>query len=352
MSAPRRRVAERLPAPRLFIASASESLGTAEALQRELAARGIVSDVWNRSFQLSRTNIENLEAIAANVSGAIFLMGHEDVRIVRRQVQFAARDNVLLELGLFAGKLGRSHCVILRPRMADWRWPSDLDGVSAVELSAGAFRPAAAVAAAHGKVASTFKREIGQASTQLCEHFMRVERHRWGQIRADVGYFLRAVRETYVNRLLSQRSRSSFAASGRTLKFRLNVMTPSGDRGLYIACVDYESDFHEDEFITRWGEKDGKCGYAWKHGVQALYGSDLDIAEASKAPMNQAKLPPPARNRRSVLSTPVFWRDTPVGILNFDSSRPAMETSVHRDGIRECFQVAAGRIATLLHGRR
>jgi predicted nucleotide-binding protein len=352
MAQPTQHTAGLLPVRSLFIASATESLGTAEAIKRELSSYGVVSTVWNRAFQLSRTNVENLETIAASVSGAIFLMGPDDVQISRGRVQFAGRDNVLLELGLFSGKLGRSHCVVVRPRLSEFRWPSDLDGLATVELSKAAFRGAGLGQASAFAGAPAMGREVRKASAELHAHFLRVGTHRWGQVRSDVGYFLRAIRDTYINRLTSQRLRSSYGARGHAMAFRLNMMTPVANNALYIACVDYESLFHEDEFRTPWGEDDGKCGYAWKHGVQAVYASDLDIADAGKAPMNQAKLPAPARNRRSVLSTPVFWRDTPVAILNFDSGHPAAATAVHTDSIRECFLVAANRIATLLHGHR
>jgi hypothetical protein len=330
---------ESLRTPKVFIASSTETLGTAEALRLSLARLGVGGLIWNRAFKLSRTNIENLETIGAQVSGAVFVMGAEDALIFRARKFSAVRDNVLFELGLFVGKLGRSQCVAVTPSTINWRWPSDLDGVATIRMTASMFRPAGAKNLAANA-------EIRRMANRLAAHFLVEERQRWGQMRMNVGYFLRAVRDTYVNRLKSLRPSITIP------NFRLNLMTPASDRALCIACVDYESDFHEKEFEKRWLEGEGKCGHAWQHGIQAIYGEGLHIAEAGLTKMRGDALPRIARDRRSVLSTPVVWRETPVGVLNFDSAEPARRTLVHNDAIRECFLMAAGRVAHLVYATR
>jgi hypothetical protein len=347
---------DRARTPRLFIASSSESLSAANALKRHLELLGISSVIWDRAFQASRTNIENLEALTAQVSGAIFLMGPDDVQVFRKRRLHSVRDNVLLELGLFVGKLGRPHCTIVRPTLTDWRWPTDLDGVASLKISVDAFRPNGAllsrarrpVRAQRGAAQKhRIRQEYRRLARDLRDHFLGVETQRWGQVRTNVGYLLRAVRDTYHDRMhaLGRNTR-------RLPEFRLNLMTPTADRSLCIACVDYESHFHEKEFEKKWLEGEGKCGHAWKHGIQSIFGAGLDIADAGLTPMRKRDTPATAKNRKSVLSTPVFWRDTPVGVLNFDSADPAKVTCVHHDTIRECFLMAAARVGALLHGIR
>jgi hypothetical protein len=329
---------------RLFIASASENLGTAEALQAALDSRGVSSVVWNRAFQFSCTNVENLETIAAQVSGAIFLMGPDDLLMIRDRSMTATRDNVLLELGLFIGKLGRPQCVIVQPQLPNWRCPTDLNGMATIEVAPETFRPSIPVGEADE---AAFASNVDRASAQLVEHFVGVETQRWGRIRMDVGYFLRAVRDTYRLRL-----HALTREEGLLPDFRLNLMTPAADRSLYIACVDYESAFHELEFDKSWAQGEGKCGRAWQQNVQSLYGADLNIAEAGRVEMDEQTTPPTARDLKSVLSTPVLWQDCPVAVLNFDSGAPAKQTLVHDDCIRECFLMASWRVAGLLHGKR
>jgi hypothetical protein len=335
--------ADRVRTPRVFIASATQTLGTANALSLALRKVGLVPLVWNDAFELSRTNIENLEKIASSASAAIFVMGVEDKHHVDGRLIPATRDNVLFEFGLFLGKLGRSRCAVVRPDVEDWRWPSDLQGLTTIRLPAEAFgvmkTPAELLLAD-----PRFDSRIEEAAAVLVAHILSADRVRWGSMRTTMGYFLRAIRDTYTERVR--------LLSTVPTHFRLNLMTPASDSSICIACVDYESLFHEDEFDIEWNEDNGgKCGHAWKHCVQTLYGGpELMVADSALEPMPDwpSRVPDP----QSVLSTPVLWREQRVGVLNFDSLLPAGKTFVHHDAIRECFLMAAARVGDLLHGSR
>ena len=53
----------------------------------------------------------------------------------RKKKQAAPRDNVIFELGLFMGALGRERTFIVKPRHVDIKIPSDLLGVTFIEYS-------------------------------------------------------------------------------------------------------------------------------------------------------------------------------------------------------------------------
>lgn len=118
--------------PALFIASSSEFLDLASAMQESLEYVAEVT-VWNQDvFKLSRYNIESLlESLEASDFG-VFIFTPQDVINIRGTEKLTVRDNVLFELGLFIGKLGRERCFIVAPRGSEEEihLPSDLLGIT------------------------------------------------------------------------------------------------------------------------------------------------------------------------------------------------------------------------------
>lgn len=116
--------------PKLFIASASESLEVAYAVQEELYHTAEVT-VWSQHFGApTRTVLEQLlDAIQSAQFGA-FVFSPHDVAVIRGEEHPSVRDNVLFELGLFVGRLGRERNFILVPKVEPpVRLPTDLLGV-------------------------------------------------------------------------------------------------------------------------------------------------------------------------------------------------------------------------------
>ncbi len=118
-------------APREMVARFIESLGLEAIILHEQRNRG-------------RTIVEKLEAFS-DVGFAVVLFTPDDVgRAITESVdQPRARQNVVLELGYFMGKLGRGRvCAI---RKGDVEWPSDYGGVVYTSFDdAGAWKKALA----------------------------------------------------------------------------------------------------------------------------------------------------------------------------------------------------------------
>jgi predicted nucleotide-binding protein len=55
----------------------------------------------------------------------------------RDEQEAVPRDNCIFELGLFMGALGRERSLIVKPRGADIKMPSDLLGIMPLEYAAG-----------------------------------------------------------------------------------------------------------------------------------------------------------------------------------------------------------------------
>lgn len=115
--------------PRIFIASAVESLSVADAFNVNLDHQAEVT-VWKNGFSLSQGTIESLVRMAESVDFAIFIFTPDDIAEIREQQKNVVRDNVVFELGLFIGTLGSERCFIVKPRGTDLHLPTDLLGLT------------------------------------------------------------------------------------------------------------------------------------------------------------------------------------------------------------------------------
>lgn len=115
--------------PRIFIASAVESLDVADAFNVNLDHQAEVT-VWKNGFNLSQNTIDSLVKMAESVDFAIFIFTPDDIAKIRNQQQHIVRDNVVFELGLFVGTLGKERCFIVKPRDTDLHFPTDLLGLT------------------------------------------------------------------------------------------------------------------------------------------------------------------------------------------------------------------------------
>lgn len=120
------------PSNRVFIVHGHDE-GARHMLARFLDRLGLESIVLQEQPDRGRTIIEKFEQ-AAEVGYAVVLLTPDDVGASAKvDVPAArARQNVIFELGYFAGKLGRGRVCLLRK--GDVEIPSDLFGVVYTEL--------------------------------------------------------------------------------------------------------------------------------------------------------------------------------------------------------------------------
>jgi hypothetical protein len=116
--------------PTVFVGSSSEGLEVAEALQALMDRRAEVT-IWNQGvFLPGKSFLEALVDAAARFDFAVMIADGVDVVERRGERVSAPRDNVMFELGLFMGALGRERTAILFNRDATPSLPSDLAGVT------------------------------------------------------------------------------------------------------------------------------------------------------------------------------------------------------------------------------
>ena len=124
--------------PRLFIGSSKESLNISYAAQQNLYNDAEIT-VWTQGvFQPSKTNLESLLKQLSSCDFGIFIFSPDDILSIREEKNQAVRDNVIFELGLFVGHIGKDRCFILIPdNSGELRIPTDLIGMTPVEYETG-----------------------------------------------------------------------------------------------------------------------------------------------------------------------------------------------------------------------
>lgn len=116
--------------PKIFVGSSVEGLNVAYAIQQNLT-HDAETTVWDQGvFELSKTTNESLSNILDSVDFGVFVFSPDDKTVMRGKKTLSIRDNVLFELGLFIGKLGRDRVFFMIPEKTDLHLPTDLLGVT------------------------------------------------------------------------------------------------------------------------------------------------------------------------------------------------------------------------------
>ena len=124
--------------PVLFIGSSSEGRKVVDAIYAVTHRWKLVPRPWTDGvFEASTTTIESLISLSHDADFAALVLTADDAALTRGKKKRVPRDNVIFELGLLMGALGRERVFILKPRNVDIRIPSDLLGVTWLDYRHG-----------------------------------------------------------------------------------------------------------------------------------------------------------------------------------------------------------------------
>lgn len=118
---------------KVFIMSSAEALPIVDLLIAQFEHDPFLAVAWkNGVFRASNYTLDELEAQLDDADFAIAIAHQDDVVIMRGDEWPTVRDNVVFELGMFMGRLGRRRAFLMEPRDADLKLPSDLAGLTTI----------------------------------------------------------------------------------------------------------------------------------------------------------------------------------------------------------------------------
>lgn len=117
---------------RIFVGSSTEGWEIANAIQENLEHHGFQVTVWDQDiFRLSENTLESLLKALDRFDFGVFVFSPDDVSYMKGQQERVVRDNVVFELGLFMGRLGKNRNFIIMPRgIRDFHLPTDFAGLT------------------------------------------------------------------------------------------------------------------------------------------------------------------------------------------------------------------------------
>ncbi|MCI9865247.1 nucleotide-binding protein [Rhizobium skierniewicense] len=133
---------------RVFIISSAEALPVARLVRNAFEHDPFITTIWTDGvFRVANYTLTNLEAEIDDSDFAVAIAHADDLTESRGKDWPSPRDNVVFELGLFMGRLGRQRAILMEPREEKVKLPSDLSGITTIPYRFESGRDAASLIA-------------------------------------------------------------------------------------------------------------------------------------------------------------------------------------------------------------
>lgn len=118
----------------VFIASSTEAKAYAEMAARAVAGESATPVLWwsERAFPPGLTLIESIWRLMEELDAALIIATSDDLVMRRGTIGYAPNSNVLLEYGLFSGRLGRLNVAVVE--VGKVALPSDMAGMKSIRI--------------------------------------------------------------------------------------------------------------------------------------------------------------------------------------------------------------------------
>ncbi len=120
---------------RVFIISSAEARHVGRMVRNafEHDTNTIIATLWTDDvFKVANYTLQDLESQIDDSDFAVAIAHADDVTESRDKTWPSPRDNVVFELGLFMGRLGRERAILMEPREDKVKLPSDLSGITTI----------------------------------------------------------------------------------------------------------------------------------------------------------------------------------------------------------------------------
>lgn len=123
---------------RAFVMSSVEALPVARAVQENFLHDKVQITVWpDGVFRASEYAVESLIQQLDSSDFGVAIVQPDDLVKTRGKAKMVPRDNVLFELGMFIGRLGRHRTFLMEPLLEKVKLPSDLSGITTIPYRPG-----------------------------------------------------------------------------------------------------------------------------------------------------------------------------------------------------------------------
>ncbi|RWG07848.1 TIR domain-containing protein [Mesorhizobium sp.] len=139
---------------KVLLISSAEGLPIAQTFQELFEHdKEIVVDIWKDGvFRLSDYALESLERALEECDFGVAIATADDVVRSRKKRWPAPRDNVIFELGLFMGRLGRERAILMEQRDEGVKLPTDTLGMTTLTYKFDEKRAVASLGPAYSKL--------------------------------------------------------------------------------------------------------------------------------------------------------------------------------------------------------
>lgn len=157
---------------KVFIGSSAESVRYAEALQANInnaRLQNLQAVCWHQGvFKIGHFTLEDLLEQLGRFDFGVFIFAKDDYIKTKGENVYCVRDNVIFELGMFLGALGRERVFCLIPNDHKYHIPSDLFGMYCAKYQENEEDISLAVGTACTSVKEAILKKINESTNRIC----------------------------------------------------------------------------------------------------------------------------------------------------------------------------------------
>jgi hypothetical protein len=124
--------------PTIFFGSSSEAISVVDAFQSHLEDAAEVIPWRYGVFKSGESTLESLIRALNRFDFAALILTPDDLVESRGGTSNSPRDNVIFEIGLFIGRLGRERVFVISEKDSGLKIPTDLLGIKCIQYRTGA----------------------------------------------------------------------------------------------------------------------------------------------------------------------------------------------------------------------